>query len=80
MIRELDDVSLAFSVWEQARKAVRAAEERLLQLRKRAHTAAELAQLQDELLRLRAQSDRLLDESIAALRRHNEAIKRRDRS
>lgn len=80
MIRELDDVSLAFSIWEQARQAVRAAEEQLLQLRKRPHTAAELAQLQADLLRLRAQADRLRDEAIAALRRHSEAIKRRDKS
>jgi flagellin-like hook-associated protein FlgL len=76
LIRELDDVSLAFSMWEQARKAVRDAEEKLLQIRKRRHTAQELAAIQDEIVQLRAKTDRLMDEAIAALRRHNATRKR----
>jgi hypothetical protein len=76
MIRELDDVSLAFSMWEQARQAVREAEEKLLQMRKRRHTAAELAAIQEEIVDLRARTDRLMDEAIAALRRHNATRKR----
>lgn len=76
MIRELDDVSLAFSMWEQARQAVREAEEKLLQLRGRRHTAAELAAVQDEIAALRARTDRLMDEAIDALRRHNATRKR----
>lgn len=76
MIRELDDVSLAFSMWEQARKAVREAEEKLLEIRKRRHTAAELAAIQEEIVQLRAKTDRLMDEAIAALRRHNATRKR----
>jgi hypothetical protein len=77
MIRELDDVSLAFSMWEQARQAVREAEDRLLQMRKHRHTAAELAGVQEEILHLRARTDRLMDEAIAALRRHNATRKPR---
>jgi hypothetical protein len=77
MIRELDDVSLAFSMWEQARQAVREAEEKLLQMRKRRHTAAELAAIQEEIVDLRARTDRLMDEAIAALRRHNATRKPR---
>ena len=76
MIRELDDVSLAFSMWEQARQAVRDAEEKLLQLRQRRHTPQELATIQDEIVELRARTDRLMDEAIAALRRHNATRKR----
>jgi hypothetical protein len=76
MIRELDDVSLAFSMWEQARQAVRDAEEKLLQIRNRRHTAVELAAIQDEIAQLRAKTDRLMDEAIAALRRHNASRKR----
>lgn len=78
MIRELDDVSLAFSMWEQARQAVRDAEEELLQIRRRRHSAAELSAVQDEIAELRARTDRLMDEAIAALRRHNATSKRRD--
>jgi hypothetical protein len=77
MIRELDDVSLAFSMWEQARQAVREAEERLLLMRKRRHSAAELEGIQEEILHLRARTDRLMDEAIAALRRHNATRKPR---
>jgi hypothetical protein len=77
MIRELDDVSLAFSMWEQARQAVREAEEKLLQMRKRRHTTAELAAIQEEIVDLRARTDRLMDEAIAALRRHNATRKPR---
>jgi microcystin degradation protein MlrC len=77
MIRELDDVSLAFSMWEQARQAVREAEERLLAIRKRRHTAAELEGIQEEILHLRARTDRLMDEAISALRRHNATRKPR---
>jgi hypothetical protein len=78
MIRELDDVSLAFSMWEQARQAVREAEERLLQMRKRRHSGAELEGIQEEILHLRARTDRLMDEAIAALRRHNATRKPRN--
>lgn len=78
MIRELDDVSLAFSMWEQARQAVREAEERLLRLRKRPHTPDELAAIQDEIVQLRARTERLMDEAIAALRRHNATRAKRD--
>lgn len=78
MIRELDDVSLAFSMWEQARQAVRDAEERLLRLRKRQHTPDELAAIQEEIVQLRARTDRLMDEAIAALRRHNATRTKRD--
>jgi hypothetical protein len=77
MIRELDDVSLAFSMWEQARQAVREAEERLVAIRKRRHTAAELEGIQEEILHLRARTDRLMDEAISALRRHNATRKPR---
>lgn len=78
MIRDLDGVSLAFSMWEQARRAVKAAEEKLIELRRRPHTAAELQAVEAEILRLRAEADRLLDEAIAALRRHNDSLKRPD--
>lgn len=77
MIRELDDVSLAFSMWEQARQAVREAEEKLLQMRRRRHSAADLEGIQEEILHLRARTDRLMDEAIAALRRHNATRKPR---
>lgn len=77
MIRELDDVSVAFSMWEQARQAVREAEERLLAIRKRRHAPAELEGIQEEILHLRARTDRLMDEAIAALRRHNATRKPR---
>ena len=77
MIRELDDVSVAFSMWEQARQAVREAEEKLLQMRRHRHSAADLEGIQEEILHLRARTDRLMDEAIAALRRHNATRKPR---
>lgn len=71
MIRDLDDVALAFSMWEQARQAARAAEEQLADISRRPHAATELTRIRREILELRAKADRLMDEAIAALRRHN---------
>jgi hypothetical protein len=71
MIRELDEVSLAFSMWEQARKELAQAEERLHALRGRAHTTDELDILLAEIALAREKTDRTLQHAIDTLRSAN---------
>lgn len=75
MIRELDDVTLTFSLWEQSRRDLQAVEERLVQLRAsgRQVAGAELDALDAEHAILRVRTDRLLGQAIQALRASREA-------
>lgn len=78
MIRELDGVSLAFSLWEQSRKTLRSYEDRLIDLRKEAHTAHDLDVLEAEIAVQREKTNRLLQEAIKVLREHGQQSKRQD--
>lgn len=70
MIRDLDEVTLSFSLWEQARRDLGAVEERIAQLRLAGErvTSAELDALDAEHAVLRVRTDRLLGQAIEALR------------
>ncbi len=68
MIRELDGVSLVFSLWEQSRKTLASYEERLIDLRKQAHTTQDLDVLEAEIAVEREKTTRLLQEAIKVLR------------
>jgi uncharacterized protein YueI len=78
MIRELDGVSLAFSLWEQSRETLGSYEERLIALRKEPHTARDLDILEAEIAVLREKTDRLLREAIKVLREHAQLSSRSD--
>lgn len=70
MIRDLDEVTLSFSLWEQARRDLGAVEERIAQLKlaKTRVTSDELDALDAEHAVLRVRTDRLLGQAIEALR------------
>lgn len=70
MIRDLDEVTLSFSLWEQSRRDLAAVEERIAQLRLAGArvTSAELDALDAEYAVLRVRTDRLLGQAIEALR------------
>lgn len=74
MIREMDGVSLAFSLWEQARKDLAACEDRLHVLRRGRPTMDELEVLDAEIALLRVKTDRLLGQAIDALREHSQRL------
>ena len=75
MIRDLDEVTLSFSLWEQSRRDLGAVEERLVQLKRTGDkvTSAELDALDAEHAVLRVRTDRLLGQAIEALRASREA-------
>ncbi len=77
MVREQDDISIAFSLWQQARAELAAAENRLLELRLRAPQAQELDVLDAEISLLRVKADRLLGLAIEALRQSTQKLVRR---
>jgi hypothetical protein len=68
MVREQDDISIAFSLWEQARQELRSAEDRLLQRRIKNDDLLALDVLDAEIAVLRVKTDRLLGQAIEALR------------
>ncbi|HZY19851.1 MAG TPA: RNA polymerase subunit sigma-32 [Ramlibacter sp.] len=70
MIRDLDQVSLTFSLWQQARSELQALEAKLLVLKNsgRPVEQMELDVLHGELLLAKEKSERLLVGAIEALR------------
>lgn len=68
MIREMDGVQVAFSLWEQSRKELAQAENRLYELRLGGPSTQELDVLDAEIAVLRVKTDRLLGQAIEALR------------
>ena len=68
MVREQDDISLAFSLWEQSRKELAEAENRLYECRRNNKDAAALDVLDADLAVLRVKTERLLGQAIEALR------------
>jgi hypothetical protein len=68
MIREMDGISVAFSLWEQARKELAESENRLYLLRKNNDDPDALDVLDAEICLLRTKTDRLLGQAIEALR------------
>jgi hypothetical protein len=78
MIRELDGVSLAFSLWEQSRKTLASYEDRLIDLREQAYTTQDLDVLEAEIAVQREKTKRLFQEAIKVLREHGEQSRRKD--
>jgi len=75
MIRELDSLALAFSLWEQARHELRAVEEELVRAR-HARPPLSLEQLNTLDTRLRDLNDRtdkLLQQALRELRTYTSA-------
>lgn len=73
MIRDLDAVSLTFSLWEQSRKDLLALEEKLIACRRQPSSdVAEIEQLDQELSILRVRTERLLGQAIEALREYRQ--------
>jgi hypothetical protein len=68
MIREMDGISVAFSLWEQSRKELAEAENRLYELRRNRHDPEALDVLDAEIALLRVKTERLLGQAIEALR------------
>jgi hypothetical protein len=68
MVREQDDISLAFSLWEQARKELAEAENRLYERRRNNTDTQALDVLDAEIAVLRVKTERLLGQAIEALR------------
>lgn len=68
MIREMDGISVAFSLWEQSRRELAEAENRLYELRRKNDDAEALDVLDAEIALLRVKTDRLLGQAIEALR------------
>lgn len=68
MIREMDGIQVAFSLWEQARRELADAENRLYELRRGSPNAEALDVLDAEIAVLRVKTDRLLGQAIEALR------------
>ena len=71
MVRDQDDVAITFSLWEQARRELAAAENRLYEKRKLIVDARELDILDAEIAVRRVHVDRLLGQAIEALREHS---------
>ncbi|HSI54465.1 MAG TPA: RNA polymerase subunit sigma-32 [Ramlibacter sp.] len=74
MIREMDGISVAFSLWEQSRKELADAENRLYELRVRNTDPAALDVLDAEIALLRVKTDRLLGQAIEALREQTQRV------
>ncbi|AEG91450.1 RNA polymerase subunit sigma-32 [Ramlibacter tataouinensis] len=68
MVRDQDDIAIAFSLWEQARKELAEAENRLYDRRKANTDPKALDVLDAEIAVLRVRADRLLGQAIEALR------------
>jgi chromosome segregation ATPase len=69
MIRELDDVSLTFSLWQQARQDLHAIEEELLAARRRAMVSSQdLDELDQKMAQTKAKVESLLAQALQALR------------
>lgn len=68
MVRDQDDVAIAFSLWEQARKELAEAENRLYDQRHANTDPQALDVLDAELAVLRMRVDRLQGQAIEALR------------
>jgi hypothetical protein len=68
MVREQDDISLAFSLWEQSRKDLAQAENRLYECRRSNTDPQALDVLDAEIAVLRVKTERLLGQAIEALR------------
>ena len=68
MVRDQDGIAIAFSLWEQARRELAQAEERLYQHRLNKGDPQELDILDAEIAVRRVHVDRLLGQAIDALR------------
>jgi hypothetical protein len=69
MIRDLDAVSLTFTLWEQSRKDLLVLEEKLIDIRRApSRNVEEVEQLDQQLSILRVRTERLLGQAIEALR------------
>jgi hypothetical protein len=75
MVRELDDVTLIFSLWQQARSELQQLESRLALAisAPTTLTIAELDELEASLVTARAKADRLLGEALDVLREYSKA-------
>ena len=70
MIRDLDELAVTFSLWEQARKELAEMEVQLacVVAQRHAHTQSDLHALQERLTCMRTRTDELLAQAIDALR------------
>ena len=68
MVRDQDDIAIAFSLWEQARRELAEAENRLYDWRRVNNDPKALDVLDAEIAVLRVRTDRLLGQAIEALR------------
>lgn len=69
MIRDLDPISLTFSLWEQAREDLHQVEEQLLRARREQPplNPQQIDEIAGRLTVLKGQTDRLREQAIAAL-------------
>jgi hypothetical protein len=74
MIRELDEITLTFSLWEQSRKDLHQLEEELIGAKRRNPpiSRAELEALDARLAVLKVQNERLLGQALNALREYTQ--------
>src|SRR4051812_12466231 len=73
MIRDLDAVSLTFTLWEQSRQDLLALEQKLIEIRRApSRDVQEIEQLDQQLSVLRVKTERLLRQAIDALRDHRQ--------
>lgn len=77
MVREQDDISIAFLLWEQSRNQLREAENKLFELRRNNDDPRALDVLEAEIALLSVRTERLLGQAIEALREHSERLVRK---
>jgi hypothetical protein len=77
MVREQDDISIAFLLWEQSRNQLREAENKLFELRKNNDDPRALDVLEAEIALLGVKTERLLGQAIEALRENSERLMRK---
>ena len=78
MVREQDEISVAFSLWEQSRRELADAENRLYARRLHNNDPQALDVLDAEIAVLRVKTERLLGQAIEALREQAARLMRKD--
>lgn len=78
MVREQDEISIAFLLWEQSKKQLSEAESRLYELRRKNDDPQAVDILDAEIALLSVKTERLLGLAIEALREQAARLTRKD--